>query len=58
MAFKGPPNNRNRQLSKENYIFNTYEVYKSNKMLNALKPHDNICNTVASFRFLIKTRIV
>ena len=28
------------------------------KMPNALKPHDNICKTMTSFRFLIKTKIV
>ena len=28
------------------------------QMPNGVKPHDNICNTQANVRFLIKTKIV
>ena len=59
MTFKGPPNSRNRQLSKDNSHFEcTLSIHIKKKMANVVEPYDNIRNTLANFKLLFNTKIM
>ena len=52
MIIKDLPYSRNRQLhvSKDNSRLKAHLVYKIRNMAIDVKPHDNICDTLANFR--------